>query len=144
MNENLFILADKLRNLRAEKDDQTAILKDISSEISSTESELISAMTDDDCPNFTRGEKQFVMTTKTYWSPEKDRKEALYSALKENGFEHLFSVNSQTLTSFVKEQVEENSNEENGETSLPDWLSGLVTSYENVGITMRPATKKSK
>jgi hypothetical protein len=143
VENNLFILADKLRNLREEKDDHTAILKEISSEIAETEAELVAAMVDEEVPNFTRGDKQFVMTTKTHWSPEKDRKEDLYAALKETGHEELFTVNSQTLSSFVKEQIEETA-DENGETSIPDWLSGLVTSYDNTGITMRAATKKSK
>jgi hypothetical protein len=143
LDNNLFILADKLRSLREEKDDQTAILKDITSEIAEVENELVAAMVDEEVPNFTRGDKQFVMITKTHWSPEKDRKEELYTALKEYGHEELFTVNSQTLSSFVKEQIEETA-DENGETSIPDWLTGLVSSYDNTGITMRAATKKSK
>jgi hypothetical protein len=143
MDRELFQIADKLKNLRNEKDDQTAILKEITSEISEVETELIAAMIDAECPNFTHGDKQFVMTTKTHWSPEKDRKEELYTALKENGHEELFTVNAQTLSSFVKEQIEETA-DENGETQIPDWLAGLVSSYDNTGITMRAATKKSK
>jgi hypothetical protein len=143
LDNTLFILADKLRSLREEKDDHTAILKEITSEIAETEAELVSAMVDAECPNFTRGDKQFVMTTKTHWSPEKERKEDLYAALKEYGHEELFTVNAQTLSSFVKEQIEETA-DENGETSIPDWLEGLVTSYDNTGITMRATTKKSK
>jgi NAD-specific glutamate dehydrogenase len=107
LDNNLFILADKLRSLREEKDDHTAILKEITSEIAEVETELVTAMVDEEVPNFTRGDKQFVMTTKTHWSPEKDRKEELYAVLKEYGHEELFTVNSQTLSSFVKEQVEE-------------------------------------
>jgi hypothetical protein len=143
LDNNLFILADKLRNLREEKDDQIAILKDITNEINEVENELVAAMVDEEVPNFTRGDKQFVMITKTHWSPEKDRKEDLYAALIENGHEELFTVNSQTLSSFVKEQIEETA-DENGETSIPDWLVGLVSSYDNTGITMRAANKKSK
>ena len=148
--EKLFILADKLRELRGEKDCHEAIVKDITAEIKEVESALAEAMTDSECPNFTRGDRQFIMTTATRWSPEPDRKEELYATLKEQGYEHLFSVNSQTLASFVKEQVAETANDE-GETYVPDWLSGLVKSYDAVGITMKrmiprnpSATKKSK
>jgi len=141
--EKLFTLADKLRELRGEKDCHEGILKDINSEIKDVEAALAEAMVDSECPNFTRGDRQFIMTMTTKWSPESDRKEELYEALKEQGYEHLFSVNSQTLASFVKEQVAETANDE-GETHVPDWLSGLVKSYDAVGITMKSATKKSK
>ena len=83
------------------------------------------------------------MTTTTRWSAETERKEELYDTLKANGFDHLFTVNHQTLGSFVREQVGETA-DENGETHVPDWLSGLVKSYDDVGITMKKATKKSK
>ena len=141
--DELFTLADKLRELRAEKDAYTAMLKDINGDIETVELELSDAMAAAECSNFTRGDKQFILTTATRWSAEPDRKEELYDALKENGYEHLFTVNAQTLGSFVKEQVNETA-DENGETHVPEWLSGLVKSYDDVGITMKSATKKSK
>ena len=141
--ENLFALADKLRNLREERDSFTAMLKDIKGDIEIVEQELSDAMTEAECPNFTRGDKQFILTTTARWSPETDRKEELYAALKENGYDHLFTVNHQTLGSFVKEQVEETA-DDNGETHVPDWLSGLVKSYDDIGITMKKSTRKSK
>ena len=141
--DDLFIFADKLRKLREEKDTQTAILKDINTEIDEAEYKLSEAMATAECPNFTRGEKQFILTTTTRWSAETERKEELYAALEENGYDHLFTVNTQTLGSFVKEQVTETA-DDNGETHVPDWLAGLVKSYDDVGITMKSATKKSK
>jgi hypothetical protein len=140
--DELFTLADKLRELREKKDAQTAILKDISTEIDATERELSEEMTAAECPNFTRGGKQFILTMTTRWSPETERKDELYAVLRENGYDHLFTVNPQTLGSFVKEQVNETA-DENGETHVPDWLFGLVKSYDDVGITMKSATKKS-
>jgi len=141
--EELFTLADKLRELRAEKDDFTAMLKDVNSEIETVERELSDAMAIAECPNFTRGEKQFILTTTTRWSPETERKEELYTVLKKNGYDHLFTVNHQTLGSFIREQVEETA-DDNGDTHIPDWLMGLVKSYDDVGITMKTAFKKSK
>ena len=141
--DDLFTLADKLRELREEKDAQTAILKDVTAEIDAVEYKLTEAMAEAECPNFTRGDKQFILTTTTRWSPEAERKEELYGVLKKNGFDHLFTVNHQTLGSFIREQVEETA-DDNGETYIPDWLSGLVKSYDDVGITMKTATKKSK
>ena len=142
MNE-LFTLADKLRELREEKDAQNAILKDINNDISTIEYKLTEAMAQAECPNFTRNGKQFIMTSTTRWSPETERKEELYAALKENGYDHLFSVNAQTLASFIREQVNETADDE-GETHIPDWLAGMVKSFEDIGITMKAATKKSK
>jgi len=86
----------------------------------------------------------FCLTvTTTRWSPENERKEDLYALLKAKGYDHLFTVNAQTLASFVREQVEETENDD-GETHIPEWLLGLVKSYDDVGITMKKATKKQK
>ena len=141
--DELFTLADQLRDLREDKDAQTAILKDINSDIDAIEYKLTEAMAKAECPNFTRNGKQFIMTNTTRWSPEKDRKEELYAVLKENGYDHLFTVNAQTMSSFIKEQVSETA-DDNGDTHVPDWLEGMVKNYEAIGITMKAATKKSK
>ena len=138
--ENLFILADKLRNLRDEKNNFTAMLKEINGEIEDVESELSEAMTESECSNFTRGDKQFILTNTTRWSPETNCKDALYKALKANDYEHLFTVNSQTMSRFIKEQIEETA-DENNQTHIPDWLSGLVKSYDDIGITMKSVKK---
>ena len=141
--ENLFALADKLRELREEKDTQDAILKDIKSDISDIEYKLTEAMAQAECPNFTRNGKQFIMTCTTRWSPETERKEELYAVLKDSGYDHLFTINHQTLSSFIREQVSETTND-NGETHIPDWLTGLVKSFDDIGITMKASTKKTK
>ena len=140
--QELFTLADRLRDLRAEKDDFSAKLKDLNAEIDVAEHELSDAMAEAECSNFTRGDRQFILTTTTRWSAEPERKEELYTALRENGYEHLFSVNPQTLGSFVREQVNVNM-DETGEPCVPDWLSGLVKKFDDTGITMRSAAKKS-
>lgn len=143
MDNELFLLADKLRALREEKDSTNAILSSIENEISTVEWKLSEAMAVAECSNFTRGDKQFILVTKSRWSPADGRKEDLYAALKEQGFEHLFIVHSNTLASFVKEQVAETA-DDNGETHVLDWLVGLVKNYDQTGITMKAATKKSK
>jgi len=140
--KNLFVYADKLRELREEKDVQTAILKDINTDITAIEFKLSEAMAEAECPNFTRNGKQFIVTCTTRWSPEAERKEELYAALKENGYDHLFTVNAQTMASFLQEHINETA-DENGDTHVPDWLAGLIKSFDSVGITMKSATKKS-
>ena len=140
--QELFTLADKLRQLREKKDAQAAALKDTNTEIESTEYKLTEAMAQAECSNFTRNGKQFIMTTITRWSPETDRKDELYAILKKKGYDHMFSVNSQLLASFIREQVNETA-DDNGDTHIPDWLDGFVKSYDSIGITMRAASKKS-
>ena len=141
--DELFILADKLRNLRAKRDDFNATLKEINLEINAVELALSDAMAKAECSNFTRGDKQFVLTTTTRWSAVTNRKEDLYAALKKNGHDHLFTVNTQTLGSFVKEQINETA-DDNGITHVPEWLECLVKPFDDVGITVKNEVKKSK
>jgi len=143
MDNELFLLADKLKSLREEKDSYKAMLSDIEKEIGDTEWKLSEAMAEAECSNFTRGDKQFILVTTSRWSAADGRKDDLYDILKEQGYEHLFSVNSQTLASFIKEQVAETA-DDNGETHVPDWLVGLVKNFDQTGITMKSATKKPK
>jgi hypothetical protein len=143
MDNELFLLADKLKALREEKDHFKIMLSDIEKDISAAEWKLTEAMAEAECSNFTRGNKQFILVTTSRWSVAEGRKEDLYAVLKEQGYEELFTVNSQTLASFIKEQVAETA-DNNGDTHVPDWLVGLVRNYDQTGITMKAATKKSK
>ena len=140
MDNAMFELADRLRSLRESKNNTEQALKEINADIETIEHELADVMADAECSNFTRGDKMFILTTTTRWSAEAERKDDLYDTLRKNGYDHLFSVNHQTLASFVKEQVQETA-DANGETHIPEWLEGLVKSYDDIGITMRKATK---
>ncbi len=79
----------------------------------------------------------FYLTIKTKASPVAAFKDDLFNAMRENGFDSLISetVNANKLSSFVKEQIEEN-----GDT-LPDWLSGLVKVYDKTTVGVRNAPK---
>jgi len=142
MNEPLFDLADRFKTLRDERDAMKDELTAANEALKEAEHKLTDAMAEAECPNFSRGGRQFIMTTNTRWSAEAERKQELYDALRRGGYEHLFTVNAQTLGSFVREQVEETA-DENGETHVPDWLAGMVKSYDDIGITLRKAAKKS-
>ncbi len=141
MDNAMFELADRLRSLRESKNNTEQALKEINADIETIEHELADVMADAECSNFTRGDKMFILTTTTRWSAETERRDDLYDTLRKNGYDHLFSVNHQTLASFVKEQVQETADDK-GETHVPEWLAGLVKSYDDIGITMRKATKK--
>jgi hypothetical protein len=143
MAENPMLeLADRFKALREERDALKEQLAAANKSLEEAEHRLPDAMAEAECPNFSRSGKQFIMTTTTRWSAEAERKQELYDALRRGGYEHLFSVNAQTLGSFVREQVEETA-DDNGETHVPDWLAGLVKSFDDIGITIRKASKKS-
>jgi hypothetical protein len=61
----------------------------------------------------------------------------LFDALRAEGFGDMIveQVNANTLSSFVKEQRSENNDE------LPLWLAGLVSVYDQPGISVRKSTK---
>ena len=140
INEKMFELAERLRSLREEKAETEQKVKDLNAEIDDTEYALTEIMAETETQNFTRGGKQFILTTTTRWSAETDRKDELYSALREQGYEHLFTVNHQTLGSFVKEQVADTLDDK-GETHVPEWLEGMVKSYDKTGVTIKNSKK---
>jgi hypothetical protein len=140
--DEIFAIADRFKALREERDALKEQLTSANKALDEAEKQLTDAMAEAECPNFTRSGKQFIMTTSTRWSAEPERKQELYDVLRRNGYEHLFTVNHQTLGSFVREQVEETAND-SGETHVPQWLAGLVKSYDDIGITLKSASKKS-
>ena len=64
-------------------------------------------------------------------------KDELYSKLREEGYGDLIheTINANSLSSFIKEQISENDN------LLPSWLEGLVNVYERNTVGVRKATK---
>ncbi|MCL2301537.1 MAG: hypothetical protein FWC27_15460 [Firmicutes bacterium] len=138
MDNELFALADRLRELREEKDDAERVVKDITADIDATEQRLAEAMVDSETQNFTRAGRMFCLTIKTRASAVAGQKDDLYDALKQNGFGDLVyeTVNANTLSSFVKEQLAGN------EDRLPEWLDGLVRVFEQTGVSVRKTSKK--
>lgn len=138
MSEIMFELADRLRELRAAKDEAEQKLKDINAEIDEVDYQLSELMMESETQNFTRAGVMFVLTTKTRASATSGRKEELFSALRDSGFGDLIyeTVNANSLSAFVKEQITENGD------ALPDWLDGLVNVFEKTTVGVRNAAKK--
>lgn len=137
MELNMYELAEQLKQLREEKKDAEQRVKDINAEIDKTEYALVQLMAETETQNFTRAGTMFSLTTKTRASAMAGRKDELYSALKENGFGELVyeTVNANSLSAFVKEQIAEN------QDTVPEWLSGLVNVYEQTSVSVRKSTK---
>jgi hypothetical protein len=64
-------------------------------------------------------------------------KEALHTALREQGYGDLVyeTVNANSLSSFVKERMDESGD------ALPAWLMGLVNVFDKVTVGVRKAAK---
>ena len=137
MELNMYELAEQLKQLREEKKDAEQRVKDINAEIDKTEYSLVQLMAETEKQKFTRAGTMFSLTTKTRASAVVGHKDELYSALKENGFGELVyeTVNANSLSAFVKEQISEN------QDTVPDWLSGPFNVYEQTSVSVRKFTK---
>ena len=136
-DEKMFELAEKLKALRDQKTETEAALKEINAQIDETDYRLSELMAETKTQNFTRSGTMFCLTTKTRASAVAGSKEELYSALRDQGYGDLVyeTVNANSLSSFVKERIEEN------EDTLPDWLTGLVNVFEKTTVGVLKAPK---
>ena len=72
---------------------------------------------------------------KEYPAAEPERKQELYKVMKEQGFEDLFTINSNTLSATVRDL------KENNDGALPEWLDGLIKIAEKTTIQIRRGRK---
>ena len=133
----LFELADQLKDLRDTKKDLEQQLKAINAELEAKDTALATAMAESETQNFTRSGTMFCLTNTTRASAAAEHKEELFDALRSGGFGDLIyeTINANSLSAFVKEQIAENLN------TLPDWLDGLVNLYEKATVGVRKASR---
>ena len=136
-SEKMFEMADRLRRLRDEKAEVEKRLKEINGEIDETDFRLSELMAETETQNFTRAGMMFCLTSKTRASAAAGRKDELFAALRGEGFGDLVyeTVNANSFSAFVKEQIEENGD------VLPEWLDGLVNVFEKTSVSLRKAAK---
>lgn len=135
MDNRLLELSDKLRDLRNKKSDLEGETRLVNGEIENVTTEMIDLMTTDELTSFNRNGITFSLVTQEYPAPEPDRKPELWDAMKEQGFEHLFTINSQTLSATVKELIS------NNDGLLPAWLDGLIKIAEKSSIRLTKTKK---
>lgn len=130
---NLLELADKLKSLKEEKKELDNRAKEINTEIEEVESEMVQLMLEQEVGKFERAGNTFYINTRLFASPIADKKQELFKTLKNEGYGDLVqeTVNANSLSAFIKEQMEEN------EDQLPEWLEGLVNVYEKNTIGIR-------
>jgi len=135
--EKMFELAELLRALREQKEAAEQQLRELSAKIDETDYRLSELMAESETQNFTRGGVTYYLVTKTRAAAAAGRKEELFAALRREGYGELVTetINANSLSSFVKERIEEN------EDVLPSWLSGLVNVFEKTSVGMRKASK---
>ncbi len=133
----LFELADQLKDLRDTKKNLEQQLKAINAELEAKDTALATAMAESETQNFTRAGTMFCLTNTTRASASAEHRQELFDALRSGGFGDLIyeTINANSLSAFVKEQIAENMN------TLPDWLDGLVNLYEKATVGVRKATR---
>ena len=135
MNTKLLELSDRLKDLRTQKSDLEREVKGINEEIDGVTTEMIDLMTTEELTSFNRNGTTFSLVTQEYPAPEPERKGELWEVMKKNGFEDLFTINSQTLSATVKELIAAN------EGVLPEWLDGLIKITEKNSIRVAKSKK---
>ncbi len=132
MND-MFELADKLKELRDKKQHLAEEVKKNNAEIEETEYKLSLEMASSETQSFNRSGTLFYLCTKLYASAVKENKAELYEALKNEGYGSLITetVNANSLSAFVKEQMADN------DDVLPDWLEGKVNVFDKVTVGIR-------
>lgn len=133
----LFEWADKLKFLRDRKDELETELKQVNMDIDNADWHLSNLMAETETQNFTRAGTMFCLTTKTRASARAGQKDELFAALRGEGYGDMITetVNANSLSSFVKEQIAENGD------MLPDWLDGLVSVFEKTTVGVRKAAR---
>lgn len=133
MDNYIFELADKLKELKDRKKDLEAETKAITVEIDRLDLELSDAMAEAECERFSRNGNTFYLNSRLFASPASGRKDDMILALKDNGYGDLVTetVNANTLASFVKEQKNLNADE------VPAWLADVVNIHEKVSVGIR-------
>lgn len=126
--KRMLAAADTLKALRDEKTTLQDQLKAVQADIDTVEAELVELMTNEECTGFDRSGFRFSLVIREQPGAIPEEKEELYRRMKENGFEHLFTINAQTLSGTIKEL------KANNDDVLPEWLEGLVRVYEHPGI----------
>ena len=130
---DMFELADKLKELRERKSELAEETKANNAEIEQAEFQLSQLMASTETQSFQRAGTLFYLTTKTYASANKEQKDELFDALRNEGYGSLITetINANSLSAFVKEQMSDN------DDVLPEWLDGKVNVFDKVTVSLR-------
>lgn len=133
MDNRIFELADQLKAAKDKKKELDTEIKELGAKIEELDLALSDAMAEAECERFSRNGSAFYLNTRLFASPIAGQKEAMFAALKDNGYGEIVTetVNANTLASFVKEQMAENNDE------VPEWIAQVVNTFEKVSVGIR-------
>ena len=136
-SNDLFVLADELRELKETKKRLEDELKAVGLVIDCVDADLAQRMAEAETQNFTRNGTMFCLTSTTRASATAGRKDELFDALRAAGYGDLVyeTVNANSLSAFVKDQTTENGD------NLLQWLAGLVTVFEKTTVGVRKVAR---
>lgn len=130
-------LADQLKACHDQKKALEAELKQVNAEISRLDKDLSDLMANVEMQNFTHAGTLFYVNTRFHANPKAGLRDELFSALRREGHGGMITetINANTLSSFVKEQMAENGD------VLPDWLSDVINISRTPTIGVRKAAR---
>jgi len=131
-------LLEFLVELRDNKASLEEKLKLLNEEISGVEKEIIEDMVTQGDASFNHNGVTCSIRLTERISAEPGTKDELWAVMKRQKFDHLFTINPQTLSGTIKELKTNNGDK------LPEWLEGLVKVYEQPGLTLKKGTDISK
>lgn len=117
------------------KEEAEKVLAEAKESMLAAEAALFSAMVDDEIDSISYGGKTYRPQIKTYYSCPADKKQELFIALREDGLGDIIKedVNANTLSSAMREVVEQNGGE------VPEEYADLVNVYDKQTIVARKA-----
>ncbi len=132
-HQHMMQLAEQLSDAKQKKKELEEQVKTANAEIDRLDRELSDTMATMDCPNFSHAGYTFYLSSRLFASPQSGKKEELFTALRENGYGSIVTetVNANTLSSFVKERMEEN------EGDIPEWLTEVISTHEKISVGVR-------
>ena len=138
MDNMMIEAADKLKALRDRKEELENELKSINADIEDADWFLSELMAQSETQNFTHAGTMFCLTTKVRANARAGMRSELFEALRANGAGDMIveTVNANTLSSYVKEQMAENDDQ------LPAWLEPVVSVFEKTTVGVRKASRK--
>ena len=126
-------MADRLQELRDEKEQLEMALKETNGMIEAVEQDLVVAMVTAELDSFKRNGHTYSLKVDTYASAKADRKDELFEALRNNNAGDLVQeqVNANSLRAFVKELKANNDDE------IPEWIVDYINVYDKTKISVR-------
>lgn len=126
-------MADRLQELRDEKEQLELALKETNGMIEAIEQDLVAAMITAELDSFKRNGHTYSLRVDTFATAKADRKEELFEALRNNNAGDLVQeqVNANSLRAFVKELKANNDDE------IPEWIADYINVYDKTKIAVR-------